>query len=216
MNTHMLFILSSTPILTDFKGYFNSLSIKWGKVGGCGKGDRISLFKYLQRTLLYWGSFLLFYVYAFISYTSLIYQDFDYSLLWFSFMTSSPIYRHSSLHRCWISFHISFLFIGFSSTIRDWNRGVISSSTFCNPFSNRGCGFILLAQCWIIYIKKGSYQTPYWFIVLILFITYLLFIFFIIYCINYIIICISIIFRLWFLFAYQYIPIQVSFLPHTH
>jgi hypothetical protein len=47
MNTHMLLEWSSTPFLTDFGGYFNSLSIKWGKVGGCGKGDRISLFKYL-------------------------------------------------------------------------------------------------------------------------------------------------------------------------
>ena len=47
MNTHMLLEWSSTPFLTDFKGYFNSLSIKWGKVGGCGKGDRTSLFKYL-------------------------------------------------------------------------------------------------------------------------------------------------------------------------
>jgi hypothetical protein len=65
MNTHMLFILSSTPILTDFKGCFNSLSIKWGKVGGCGKGDRISLFKYLYRALIYWGSFLLLWGYAF-------------------------------------------------------------------------------------------------------------------------------------------------------
>jgi hypothetical protein len=47
MNTHMLLSLSSTPFLTDFKGYFNSLSIKWGKVGESGECDRISLFKYL-------------------------------------------------------------------------------------------------------------------------------------------------------------------------
>jgi len=47
MNTYMLSVLSSTPFLSGFKGYFNSLSIKWGKVGGCGKSDRTSLFKYL-------------------------------------------------------------------------------------------------------------------------------------------------------------------------
>jgi hypothetical protein len=47
MNTHMLFIQSSTPIWRGFKGYFNSLSIKWGNVGESGKSDRTSLFKYL-------------------------------------------------------------------------------------------------------------------------------------------------------------------------
>jgi hypothetical protein len=47
MNTHMLLECYSTPILTDFKGCFNSLSIKWGKVGESGECDRTSLFKYL-------------------------------------------------------------------------------------------------------------------------------------------------------------------------